>query len=84
MTREPCPTCSGSGVILVSQLHLIGAQIKRARESIGMSQVTLAEKIGVHQSLLCRYESDERGVDDARLRTLAKALRTSQKKLLQK
>lgn len=40
----------------------VGTRLRKAREDIGMSQVELANKIGVHRSTICLYENDKRSI----------------------
>jgi len=54
---------------------LISALIE-ARKSIGLSQATLAQRLGCHQSLIARIESGQRRIDVPELIILARALET--------
>ena len=38
-------------------MRLVGERIKELRKAAGISQVSLAEKIGVHQNTLSQYEN---------------------------
>lgn len=53
----------------------IGARIRQLRHRRGMTQVELAEKLDMHQSLLSRYERGELRLHGALVTAFAKALR---------
>ncbi len=53
----------------------IGVQIKRMREAQGISQESLAKKMGIkNQSTLCQYETGRRRISADRLPLFAAAL----------
>lgn len=56
--------------------------IKQAREKIGLSQVQLAEKLGVSPSTVAAWELGTHDVRTSRLPQLARVLRTPVAKLL--
>lgn len=60
---------------------LIEALIE-ARNSIGLSQATLAQRLGCHQSLVARIESGQRRIDVPELVILARALETDPKQFI--
>ena len=60
----------------------IGRRLREARTHRGLSQVQLAEKIGMDQSLLSRYERGELRLHAALIVSLATVLRTSADELL--
>ena len=60
----------------------IGARLKELRNRRGLSQVELAEIVGMDQSLLSRYERGELRLHGALLVSLAKTLKTTTDELL--
>jgi len=60
----------------------IGSKLKELRLQAGLTQVQLALASGLDQSMLARYESDQRTPSGPRLGALAKALGTSVEALL--
>jgi transcriptional regulator with XRE-family HTH domain len=60
----------------------IGARIKELRNRRGMSQLELARKLGMDQSLLSRYERGALRLHGSLLASLAKAFRTSTDEIL--
>ncbi|MFI6997185.1 helix-turn-helix domain-containing protein [Nocardia sp. NPDC050175] len=60
----------------------VGAAIRRARESVGMSQDDLAEASGVSRPALARIELGTSSVQIDRLWDLAEALSTTPSALL--
>lgn len=49
----------------------------KMREEIGLSQVEVARRLGRHQSFVSKYETGERPLDVADLKTVAAALGVS-------
>jgi transcriptional regulator with XRE-family HTH domain len=60
----------------------IGARIKTLRKGRGLSQVELAEKLGMDQSLLSRYERGELRLHGALLASLVRVFRASADEIL--
>ena len=54
----------------------IGKNIERIRESIGMKQKTLAQKLGISQQSVSQMEASE-SLDEAKLKDVADALGTT-------
>lgn len=52
----------------------LGNRIRITREAAGISQVTLAERVGVASATVSRYESGNRNPDVATLRLIAAEL----------
>lgn len=50
--------------------------LKGLRADAGLRQVDVAERLGVHQSFVSKYESGERRLDLVELRQVADALQT--------
>ncbi len=59
-----------------------GCNLRRARQSCGMDQSTLAEKLGVDQSTISNYETDKRSPGVQALRKLCLILNTTPDKLI--
>jgi transcriptional regulator with XRE-family HTH domain len=55
----------------------IGSRIARLRKDKGMTQLELAERMGVSQPVISDYENDEIGLDSARIVQLAQILDVS-------
>lgn len=60
----------------------IGERLKAAREKAGITQRQLAEKIGVTQKDICRWEKGERTPSLIRFSELCKSLDVSADKIL--
>ena len=61
----------------------IGSRIKNMRKKTGLTQPELAEKLGVHETTLRRWELEkDRGPDGKSLNTIAKILGTTPEYLL--
>jgi len=60
----------------------IGRRLKEIRMRRGMTQVELAERLGMTQPLLSRYERGELRLHGALIAAFAKALRTKPEKIL--
>jgi transcriptional regulator with XRE-family HTH domain len=60
----------------------IGERIKQLRKRRGLSQVELAQQLGMDQSLLSRYERGELRLHGALLASLAQVFRTSADEIL--
>jgi transcriptional regulator with XRE-family HTH domain len=60
----------------------IGARLKQLRHNRGVTQVELAEKIGIHQSVLSECERGEVRLHGALVVRLAKALKVSTDEIL--
>jgi transcriptional regulator with XRE-family HTH domain len=65
-----------------AQTQLITQQLKTLRKKRGMTQVQLAEKIGLTQAAIASYESGRIRILDITLIDLAKALNVSTDELL--
>ncbi len=63
-------------------MRLVGERIKELRKAAGISQVSLAEKIGVHQNTLSQYENGTSKMSIEVLFSLAIALDTTTDYLL--
>ncbi|GAB3266122.1 hypothetical protein GCM10027296_43690 [Chitinimonas naiadis] len=50
-----------------------GGRLKQERERLGLSQLDLAEKLGIHRNTVVRYESDKRPITGDTLELLHKA-----------
>lgn len=48
-------------------MSVIGARIKKEREAIGITQLQLAEKLDINNSVISRIEAGKRNVEDAEL-----------------
>lgn len=60
-----------------------GKRIKQRRESIGLSQVDVADRIGVSKQTLYKYENDiVTNIPSDKIEALAKALNTSPEYLM--
>lgn len=46
-----------------SEYEALGAELRRARQSSGLTQAALAQKLSVPQSFVSKYESAERKLD---------------------
>lgn len=55
----------------------IGKDIKEAREKAGLTQVQVAEKIGVHFNYFAKIERGEVSASQKRLRLIGKLLKIS-------
>lgn len=60
----------------------IGERIKEARKGVGMTQKELAEKLGVHQKDICRWETGERAPSIQKLTELCRCLKVSADRIL--
>lgn len=60
----------------------VGAEIRRRREGLGLSQAQLADKIGVGRTTVTMIERGAQGILIHQLLEIAKALRVSPEKLL--
>ena len=56
----------------------MGKRIKAARVEKDLTQAQLAEKAGIDNTVLCRYELAQRRPSSQHIKSLAKALRVSQ------
>lgn len=63
---------------------LIAEILREQRESRGLRQSEIAERLGVPQSLVSRYESGERRIDLIELEAIAKAIEITLPDLLAK
>jgi transcriptional regulator with XRE-family HTH domain len=61
---------------------LIGGRIKDIRNARGMTQQALAERLGMKQSILSRYERGQMRLPSSLLAKLAKVLRSSADEIL--
>lgn len=52
-------------------MSVVGSRIKQLRERMGLSQVELAERIGLNNSVLSRIESGKRPIEDHELNLFA-------------
>ena len=71
--RMVCPIC---------EEKTFGEKLKKMRERKGLSQVSLAKKMGIHQSILCWYETNKVQPTLERIEWLCKALNVSATELL--
>lgn len=62
----------------------LAARLKDARQSCGLTQEQLAEKLGQTQSFVAKYETRERNLEFFELLTLCDALNISVKQLVNK
>jgi transcriptional regulator with XRE-family HTH domain len=60
--------------MMMSDRTVIGQRIRREREAAGYTQARLAEIVGIDDTVLCRIESAQRGLDSLILRRIARAL----------
>ena len=61
----------------------IGKRIRELRKHAGMTQPQLAEKVGVHETTIRRWEQEtDKGPDTAMIRRLADILNTTAENLL--
>jgi transcriptional regulator with XRE-family HTH domain len=58
--------------------------LKRIRQDKGIRQVELAEKLGVPQSFISKYESGDRRLDILELRQVCKAVGITLQELIRK
>lgn len=68
--------------MVVDMYAQIGAEIRRRREGLGLSQAQLAEKIGVGRTSITMIERGSQAILVHQLLDIAKALRVSPDKLL--
>jgi transcriptional regulator with XRE-family HTH domain len=57
-----------------SQRESLYSLLKKLRQNSGIRQVDLAEKLGVPQSFISKYESGERQLDIVELRQVCRAI----------
>jgi len=69
----------GKGMII---METIGSRITKARKALNMNQKELAQKAGITEASLSRYENDARDPKTSILASLAKALNVSTDYLL--
>ncbi len=62
--------------------HTIGNRLRELRKRRGMTQVELAQRLGMDQSVLSRYERGELRLHGALLTAFAKALRARPDEIL--
>ncbi len=60
----------------------LGARVAQLRKAAGLSQLQLAEKLGVTQPLISRYEKGDRRMYDDLIVEMAKALKVTPNDLL--
>lgn len=65
-------------------LIALGASIRDLRNQIGLSQEALAEKSGLHRTYIGGIERGERNVSLVNIVCIARALRVTPSKLLEK
>lgn len=58
----------------MSDRTLIGQRIRQEREAAGYTQAQLAEIVGIDDTVLCRIENGQRGLDSLILRRIASTL----------
>jgi transcriptional regulator with XRE-family HTH domain len=62
----------------VSKHYVVfAAHLRRARREVKMTQVELAKRLGITQSMVSKCERGERTLDVVQLRSWCKALRVS-------
>lgn len=71
MKSEICPHCKQEMPTLT---QLLGAQIRRIRENLVLTQAELAERLGIDDTQLSRYERGGANPSAERLGQIAKAL----------
>lgn len=54
--------------------YKLGKAIKAIRKNRGLKAKHVANKLGIHPSTLCKYESDQRNINGDQLPDLANAL----------
>lgn len=69
--------------MVVDMYAQIGAEIRRRREGLGLSQAQLADKIGVGRTSITMIERGAQAILVHQLLGIAKALRVSPEKLLE-
>lgn len=62
---------------------MLGNKIKKIREEIGMTQMQLASKVGVDNSLICKIESNNANPSLGTLEKIARGLGVTSSLLLQ-
>ncbi len=58
----------------MSDRIVIGQRIKHEREAAGYTQAQLAELVGIGDTVLCKIEAGQRGLDSLILRRIARAV----------
>lgn len=58
---------------LARERRSLGELLRRAREESGVTQQEAAQRIGLSQSAISRFEQGERGLDLAELRVILRA-----------
>jgi transcriptional regulator with XRE-family HTH domain len=66
------------------QREKLRALLKRIRQDKGIRQIELAEKLGVPQSFVSKYESGDRQLDILELRQVCKAVGISMQDFIRK
>lgn len=62
--------------------RILGGRLAAARESVGLTQTTAAERLGWSQSPLSRMESGDREVSAFELRDMSRLYRVAMEELL--
>lgn len=68
---------SVKGIVLDFSELSFGERLRRAREAAGLTQVELAERLGIKQNQISQWEADNTGPKRDRLPTLAAAVGAS-------
>lgn len=63
-------------------LQKIGSNIKKAREKSGLTQVEVAEKVGIHSNFFARVERGEETLSLETLEKIAKVLKVRSSEIL--
>jgi len=80
--RMPLPEKSNSSTVLDSFHESMGQKITRHRKALGMTQLSLAEKLDINRTMITEYESGRVRIYDEMLAKLAGALNTTVDDLL--
>lgn len=67
----------------INVLEVLGAEIRKRRAALGLSQEQLAARCGLHRNYVGSVERGERNIAFLNLLKLANALETSVQKLVQ-
>jgi transcriptional regulator with XRE-family HTH domain len=65
----------------VAELSALGRAVKERRQELGLTQVELGKRLGVHSQTVSRYETGDIDLTVARVREIAVALETTPKAL---
>lgn len=79
--RLQCPRCAGLGY-LTAATTTVGDLIAMRRRALGLSQLELAEKVGISRSQIANIEGGRHDPPVSRLRDFAAALECSMKDIV--